>query len=60
MLCMVYGNVCTFLYQKPYSGIPYSIISDKTLPYIYVYSTAQRRCPLTRRLELARALIVNT
>ena len=24
-----------------------------------VYNTAQRRCPLTRRSELARALIVN-
>ena len=26
---------------------------------MYVYSTAQRHCPLTRRPEPARALIVN-
>ena len=27
--------------------------------YTFTYSTAQRRCPLTQRSELARALIVN-
>ena len=32
---------------------------ERTTEHAIMYSTAQRRCPLTRRSELARALIVN-
>ena len=36
-----------------------SIFVDMYRHKTYMYSTSQRRCPLTRRSELARALIVN-
>ena len=33
ILCAVSGHICTSLYQTRFSGIVYSIMSNKTLPY---------------------------
>ena len=33
IICVVSGHLCTFFYQNLLSGIAYSIMSNKTLPY---------------------------
>ena len=33
ILCVVSGHICTYFYHNPFSGIVYSIMSNKTLPY---------------------------
>ena len=32
ILCVVSGHICTYFYHNPFSGIVYSIMSNKTLP----------------------------
>ena len=32
ILCVFSGHICTYFYHNPFSGIVYSIMSNKTLP----------------------------
>ena len=48
ILCVVSGHICTYCYHNPFSGIVYSIMSNKTLPYHIEWNRLDKR---TRRIS---------